>query len=151
MGTPPNVHPSHDVDPHLSRADQASFALPPDDTAPAPARNAVRTTFMGWQLPTLIEDAVVSVSELVTNALHHGLPPVGLLLRRRTGQVRMDVDDALPDPLPARPRANHLAESGRGLHIVRTLADDVGVEQIPGDGKAVYAVWNMPQTPTEER
>ena len=144
MGTPADVYPLHDADPQLPQADQVSFALPADDTAPARARNAVRMTLGRWRLPALIEDAVVSVSELVTNAVHHGLPPVKLLLRRRPGQVRMDVDDASPDPIPDRSQADDLAESGRGLGIVRTLADDVGVEQIPGDGKSVYAIWKMP-------
>ena len=30
-------------------------------------------------------------------------------------------------------------ESGRGLLIVTAVADTVGVEQVPGDGKHVFA------------
>ncbi len=40
-------------------------------------------------------------------------------------------------------------ESGRGLDIVRAVADDVGSEHIPGDGKLVYASWNLTDLPTQ--
>jgi len=97
----------------------------------------------------LIEDAALAVSELVTNAIRHGLPPVGLLLRRRLGQVRMDVNDARPGPVTAGERPGDLAESGRGLEIVDAVADESGSEHIPGDGKFVYAAWNVADQPAE--
>jgi anti-sigma regulatory factor (Ser/Thr protein kinase) len=42
-----------------------------------------------------------------------------------------EVDDAVGD--------GTLDESGRGLYIVNELADDVSVEQVPGDGKIIHA------------
>jgi anti-sigma regulatory factor (Ser/Thr protein kinase) len=127
----------------------AGFYLSNDDRAPGEARRAVRTTFTQWRLPSVVNDAVVAVSELVTNAVRHGLPPVHLLLRRRPGQVRMEVDDARPDLLAAQVTPDLLAESGRGLAIVDELADDSGSQRIPGDGKSVYASWNVVDS-TEE-
>jgi anti-sigma regulatory factor (Ser/Thr protein kinase) len=123
----------------------AVFHLPNDDTAPARARRDVRKTLTGWRLLSIVDDAVLAVSELVTNAVRHGLPPIGLLLRRRTGQVRMEVDDARRDLLVTGPTSGPLDESGRGLDIVREVADHLGAERIPGDGKYVYASWNTPK------
>jgi anti-sigma regulatory factor (Ser/Thr protein kinase) len=51
------------------------------------------------------------------------------------------VHDTVPDEpaLQDRPQVDHDRESGRGLLIVSAIADEVGVEQVPGDGKHVYA------------
>jgi len=137
---------SHDS-PKALDGNTAAFILPDDERAAGQARRAVRGTLTGWRLPAVIDDAVLAVSELVTNAVRHGLPPIGLLLRRRVGQVRIDVDDARPEPLSAVGKPGGLVESGRGLDIVRDVADDVGSEHIPGDGKSVYASWNIKDPP----
>jgi anti-sigma regulatory factor (Ser/Thr protein kinase) len=143
------VNPAFGDDPQGRYRDEARFALPHDATAPATARTAVRTTFVRWRVLALVDDAMVAVSELVTNALRHGLPPIGLQLRRGARQVRLDVADARAEPISDGQEATVLAESGRGLDIVRTLADDVGIEAIPGDGKAVYAAWNTAERPID--
>lgn len=123
--------------------DTAQFQLPNDATAAGQARRDVRLIFTRWRLLAVIEDAALAVSELVTNAMRHGLPPIGLRLRRRAGQVRIDVNDARPEPLTTGERPSGLAESGRGLEIVNAVADETGSEHIPGDGKFVYAAWNI--------
>ncbi len=133
----------------VSPGNTVNFVLPNDARAPGEARRAVRRTFAGWHLPALIDDAVLVVSELVTNAVRHGLPPIGLLLRRRFGKVRMDVEDARPDALEAVERADPLAEAGRGLEIVRSVSDDVGSEHIRGDGKYVFASWDVADPPPD--
>jgi anti-sigma regulatory factor (Ser/Thr protein kinase) len=125
------------------RGGSAAFRLSSDDRAPGAARRAVRVTFIKWRLSSVVDDAVVVVSELVTNAVRHGLPPIRLLLRRRLGQVRMDVDDARPDLISAGFTPDTLSESGRGLEIVAELADHAGSRRIPGGGKSVYASWNI--------
>jgi anti-sigma regulatory factor (Ser/Thr protein kinase) len=127
----------------MSAGDTAQFHLPNDETAAGQARRDVRLTFTRWRLATVIEDAALAVSELVTNAVRHGLPPIGLRLRRRVGQVRIDVNDARPEPVIAGGRPSDLSESGRGLGIVDAVADETGSEHIPGDGKFVYAAWNI--------
>jgi anti-sigma regulatory factor (Ser/Thr protein kinase) len=123
--------------------DTAQFQLPNDATAAGLARRDVRLMFTRWRLVAVIEDAALAVSELVTNAMRHGLPPIGLRLRRRVGQVRIDVNDARPEPVTVGERPSSLAESGRGLEIVKAVADETGSEHIPGDGKFVYAAWNI--------
>ena len=125
--------------------DTVLFDLPNDDTAPGQARQAVRKTLTRWRLLAVLDDAILAVSELVTNAVRHGLPPIGLLLRRRAGQVRIEIDDARPEPLAPAVKPGPLQESGRGLGIVRDVADHLDSEHIAGDGKSVYATWdNVP-------
>jgi anti-sigma regulatory factor (Ser/Thr protein kinase) len=121
------------------------FQLPNDETAAGQARRDVRLTFTRWRLVAVIEDAALAVSELVTNATRHGLPPIGLCLRRRVGQVRIDVNDARPEPVTVGERVGELADSGRGLEIVDAVSDETGSEHIPGAGKFVFAAWNIPR------
>jgi anti-sigma regulatory factor (Ser/Thr protein kinase) len=132
-------------DTDVPQGSTVGMSLPNDATAPGEARDAVRATLTRWRLPALVDACVLTVSELVTNAVRYGLPPLGLVMRRRKGAVRIDVSDARPEPLGAMgvSQPDQFAESGRGLAIVREVADDLGSEHIPGDGKNVYASWNV--------
>lgn len=108
------------------------------------ARRATAVVVRRWRLPGLVDAVVLVVSELVTNAVRHGLPPVRLVLSRRERGLRVEVHDQAPDAPPFVGAARELDESGRGMGIVRALATDTGVEQTPGGGKAVYAVFDRP-------
>ena len=130
-------------DPNAPTGDTVKLSLPNNTTAPAHARRTVRDTLTRWRLPALIDGCVLAVSELVTNALRHGRPPIDLLLRRRAHDVRLDVHDTNPH-LVARTDsgdATDLSESGRGLDMVGAVADASGWKHIPGDGKTVFASW----------
>jgi anti-sigma regulatory factor (Ser/Thr protein kinase) len=127
------------------RAESASelvqVDLRPGPHAPAEARRATREVLGRWGLPALVDRVVLVVSELVTNSVRYGRPPVRLDLRRLRGCVRVDVHDTVPQEpvLHGRAPVDTDRESGRGLLIVSAVADEVGVEQVPGDGKHVYA------------
>ena len=87
---------------------------------------------------------MLAASELVTNALRHGSPPISMLLCRHRRDVRLDVHDGDPSPIPAQQqRGRDLAESGRGLEIVRAVSDESGSERIEGDGKTAFATWHV--------
>ena len=122
-------------------AEMVRVDLRPGPSAPGDARRATREALRQWELPALVDRVVLVVSELVTNSVRYGRPPLHLDLRRLRGSVRVDVHDAVPDEpvLRDRPESKGDGESGRGLLIVSAVADDVGVEQVPGDGKHVYA------------
>ena len=121
-------------------ADVVSVELRADQQAPGQARRATREVLRRWQLPTLADRVVLVVSELVTNSVRYGRPPLRLVLSRRQRWVRVDVHDAVPsEPTMSGRPAPADAESGRGLLIVNAVADSVGVEQVPGDGKHVFA------------
>lgn len=112
--------------------------LPQDQRAAAQARRATRDALTAWRLPGLVDSVVLAVSELVTNAVRHGQPTVFLELLRRSDRVSVRVHDGDPtEPPGAGAGATSDAESGRGLAIVRELADELAVEQVSDDGKVV--------------
>ena len=115
--------------------------LRPGPHAPADARRATREVLRRWELPSLVDRVVLVVSELVTNSVRYGRPPLRLDLRRLRSCVRVDVHDTVQDEpvLHGRAPVEDDRESGRGLLIVSAVADELGVEQVPGDGKHVYA------------
>lgn len=123
--------------------DIVDVSLPNEPAAAGQARGVVRDTLTRWRLPLLIESCALAVSELVTNAVRHGRPPIGMRLRRRPRDVRLDVRDSDPQTGPAPDGGDAIKEreSGRGLNIVQAIADDSGSEHIPGDGKTVFASW----------
>lgn len=124
--------------------DDVRADLPDSAAAPAEARALVRVAFQRWALPDLCDDVQLAVSELVTNAYQHGLPPVALRLRRLADAVRVDVSDARPlsdsREWSMGPRAG---ESGRGRGIVSALSNSCGVEETDGVGKSSYASWDV--------
>ncbi|MFE0447542.1 ATP-binding protein [Streptomyces fungicidicus] len=81
---------------------------------------AARLRFCG--LETLVDDAILIVSELVTNAIQHGDgAQVTFAMTVRDGFLRL----AVHDETPSRPIVCHAdadAEHGRGLFLVNCLA-----------------------------
>ncbi|MHB8451968.1 MAG: ATP-binding protein, partial [Mycobacteriales bacterium] len=76
-------------------------------------------------------------SELLTNAVRHGLPPIRLRLRLLPTAVHVEIADAgLHQPVPRRPLPTD--EGGRGLQLVGALARRWGTRSLPR-GKAVWA------------
>jgi anti-sigma regulatory factor (Ser/Thr protein kinase) len=84
-----------------------------------------------------VEDAVLVVSEVVTNAVEHGAGRVRVRLLRRCESVRIEVQDDSPSP-PVLLALGRTAERGRGLHIVTRLAARWGSRR-SGSGKVVWA------------
>lgn len=84
-----------------------------------------------------LDDIVLLVSELVTNACRHGGGPRGLLLVRGPGTLRAEIADA--SPVPPRPRPPHGPgePGGIGLGLVGRLAWHWGWRPC-GDGKVVW-------------
>ena len=117
--------------------------LPDDVTAPARARHEVRSMLLGFGLDeTQLDDVLLAVSELVTNAFEHGESPQRLELAYFEGELTLQVHDTgsrLPQlraPAPAEARS-------RGLVLVQALSEDWGFEVCPG-GKFVWAVFRIP-------
>lgn len=107
--------------------------------APAQAR-----AWVGARLPAVPrqvrEDALLLVSELVTNAVRHGSPDIVVALSVSYDRVRIFVQDG-NDALPAVPAVPPSVDrpTGRGLLIVSATAAAWGVERLPvGPGKRVW-------------
>lgn len=95
-------------------------------------RRRARAVLADWNLaPDLTEDALLVISELITNAVVHALPPAVLRLSRAgaegRGALRVEVTDAGPAEAAGRPAVEPCAdEHGRGLGIVTALAAECG-------------------------
>ncbi|MER6979299.1 ATP-binding SpoIIE family protein phosphatase, partial [Streptomyces carpinensis] len=120
----------------------ATWLLDEEPTAPAVARRHARRQLVGWGVD---EDAAYDtqelVSELVTNALRYGAPPVHLRLindRKLTCEVH--------DAGTSAPRLRHartIDEGGRGLFICAQLAQNWGI-RYTNDGKTVWTEQALP-------
>lgn len=96
--------------------------LTADTSEVSRARRGVRAAVEDEGVPdTVRDDAELLTSELVTNALLHGTPPVRVRLTGRPDALVVTVHDAGPGTVPAR-RRHH----GRGLAIVAGLATRCG-------------------------
>ncbi|WEP00020.1 ATP-binding protein [Streptomyces sp. FXJ1.172] len=87
------------------------------------------------------------VSELVTNAIRYGAPPVQLrLIKDRT--LACEVHDSSPSA-PHLRHARTVDEGGRGLFISAQLSEDWGVRYTSDtEGKTVWAEQVLPATET---
>ncbi|MFG2640425.1 ATP-binding protein [Streptomyces sp. NPDC048370] len=84
-----------------------------------------------------VEDVLLLVSEVVTNACLHADGPEELVLRHRDDHLRVEVSDASPEhPKRRRPRAPSLP-GGHGLMVLDRLAGAWGSEP-RGRGKVVW-------------
>jgi anti-sigma regulatory factor (Ser/Thr protein kinase) len=125
---------------------ESCWPLDSGPLAPATARDHARQALAAWGMQRLVDDVVLLVSELVTNAIVHAAAPVELRLHRYGQTVRVEVVDhgatwTVRRPAPQR----ELAEGGRGLELVELLAARWGVDPLPGmDGKVVWATLAVP-------
>ncbi|MFE0516480.1 PAS domain S-box protein [Streptomyces sp. NPDC058964] len=79
-----------------------------------------------WGLMERADDACLLLSEVLTNAVLHAQGPIGLHVCRTDTELTIEITDHNPH-LPQPRVAAEDAESGRGLLLVRALADDWGV------------------------
>lgn len=111
--------------------------LPADVTAPRAAREFLAEACCGSHDSQVVEEAQLLVSELVTNAVRYGAPPIELQVRcagEDTLQVRVrDSERKAPQPKDV----GLDAEGGRGLMLVDLVSEAWGHED-DHDGKAVW-------------
>jgi signal transduction histidine kinase/serine phosphatase RsbU (regulator of sigma subunit) len=113
------------------------LAVPDDERSPGMARAAVGGALQSWGVPEAsVDDVVLLTSELVTNAVRHGRPPIELRLRLASSEIFLEVMDGagyLPRNLHAGPADDH----GRGLRILNMVARRSGFRLTEG-GKCVW-------------
>nr|WP_324618408.1 ATP-binding protein [Streptomyces sp. RTd22] len=91
---------------------------------------------MDWGLEKLVLTTELVVSELVTNAIHYGHPPIRLRLIRDRALI-CEVRDA-SSTAPRLRRARALDEGGRGLFLVARLVQRWGTRP-EVHGKTIWA------------
>ncbi|MEV0937578.1 PAS domain S-box protein [Streptomyces phaeochromogenes] len=89
-----------------------------------------------WDCTTTADDARLLLSEILTNAVQHAQGPLGLHLCRTATELTVEVSDHSPH-LPQPRLAAEDEESGRGLILVRALADTWGVRPTD-EGKTTW-------------
>ncbi|MFD8304583.1 ATP-binding protein [Streptomyces sp. NPDC059690] len=124
--------------------------LLPDEAASAGRARGLTSRFLTrsrhratWVTAERIDDVKLVVSELVANATEHGRSGCRLRLQVTDGRVTVEVYDDNPVPPRIRPFTAE-GESGRGLAMVRCLAQRLDVRSVTGGGKRVRAVLALP-------
>jgi anti-sigma regulatory factor (Ser/Thr protein kinase) len=98
---------------------------------------SLRTLLAGERLDAeRIEDVIIAVHEVTTNALRHGAPPVAVRIWLSPGRVICTVTDQGPgydDPFAGYVRTGDdpLPEDGLGLWIARQLCDELVTARTP--------------------
>jgi anti-sigma regulatory factor (Ser/Thr protein kinase) len=131
----------------------ARQVLTADNSSPREARAFTHATLREWGMDAAADDVVAAVSELVTNALQHGLRglprplparPIQLVLLghpRRLVAAVTDPGARAPEPIPQDP--SRFGEGGRGLLVVGAVSGAWGWAPLATGGKAVWAAFNL--------
>ena len=115
--------------------------LDPEPESVKKARDWVRGVLDRLHRQDIADAAELGVSELVTNAILHGTPPITVRVRGTRRHPRVEVRDASKRP----PKVNFdmaeedqlLATFGRGLGLVALNSSAWGAELVP-EGKVVW-------------
>ncbi|OAR23680.1 hypothetical protein A8W25_14290 [Streptomyces sp. ERV7] len=102
-------------------------------------RRILRQYLANWSMTEMADDAELALTELMANVVRH-VPgrQCQVVIFARSGVLRVELTDDCPK-LPVMPvHPDQLAESGRGLLIVATVADRWGVVPHVWGGKTVW-------------
>ncbi|MDQ1625993.1 MAG: hypothetical protein QOJ49_1491 [Actinomycetota bacterium] len=117
---------------------RAECVLPLAETSAGQARRFLRQAGCAEHAKHVLEDAVLLVSELVTNSVRYGGPPVVVAVDCEETALTVRVRDGNP-VLPEIQSVPSSAERGRGLTLLDIVSADWGVER-DADGKQVWFV-----------
>ncbi|MEU1178604.1 PAS domain S-box protein [Streptomyces sp. NPDC005820] len=110
--------------------------LPAEPSSVPQGRAFLRRTLASWNCAARADDALLLLSETLTNAVLHAEGPIGLHLHRTATDLTVEVSDRSPQ-LPQPRLATEEEESGRGLILVRALAAGWGVRPTD-EGKTTW-------------
>ncbi|MFI6853980.1 SpoIIE family protein phosphatase [Streptomyces sp. NPDC050416] len=125
----------------LDASHVATWPVPPDPAAVADVRKTACRQLSEWGLDDAVFVTELVVSELVTNAIRYGRPPIELrLIYDRT--LICEVSDG-SSTAPHLRRAHTFDEGGRGLLLVAQLTQGWGSRQMT-NGKTIWAEQSLP-------
>src|SRR4051794_35069285 len=133
---------------HVDAGATLDVTLPLDIRAPGAARIVVAALLQNRVPASVLRDAQLVASELVSNSLRHSCPRASVVFVRAqlTGtMVRLEVADGGRDGVIA-PRPPDLqGGGGMGLNVVQALSERWGLERVPASGSRVWA--QLPRIP----
>jgi two-component sensor histidine kinase len=126
----------------------ATCTLLPSPESVKTARDFTRATLRDWDMNALTDLTELVVSELVTNALRHGIPAAPKPGEHQCVRLRLlaqapFVMCMVTDPeraIPVLRDADPAAESGRGLTVVEACCVRWGWHLLDEGGKVVWAL-----------
>ncbi|MGW2111164.1 ATP-binding protein [Streptomyces sp. NPDC001948] len=121
-----------------------TMLFPRRRTTPRTARDFVAAALTEWGETSRLDDMRLCTSELVTNAVLHGVPVGRLVLVRvesLDAELRIEVHDS-GENRPTQRVPEESAVDGRGLLIVAATADSWGMKERTGPGKCVWATFD---------
>ena len=116
-----------------SESHAVRLGVGPDSTSP---RNTRRLFAAHFANHPRLDDLLLCLSEVVTNAVLHAGPPIQVLGDLVDTKVRVEVSDG-SKAVPVQRTPERTSPTGRGLHLLDDLASDWGVE-ITTSGKTVW-------------
>jgi anti-sigma regulatory factor (Ser/Thr protein kinase) len=119
----------------------AEISLPDEEHSARRARTFLAEAHCGLHHSRVLDEAQLLVSELVTNAVRHGGPPVRVRVACGGADgagLQVAVSDGDPQP-PVRRHVAPEAEGGRGVALVDIISDRWGVDRAD-TGKTVWFV-----------
>jgi len=118
-----------------------SHAVEPSADGLRAARQLIGDCLRAWAIDDRAANAALDIAnELMSNAVQHGRPPIGVRveLDRINGTVTVVVSDGSPAPARPLPYRAGLSERGLGLRIVAQLSTSWG-QRPDGEGKSIWA------------
>jgi sigma-B regulation protein RsbU (phosphoserine phosphatase) len=134
-------------------SEQLATTLPPDGRSAGRARRAIEAALDDAGLAGFTDEALLLVTELVTNAVVHAGTDMDLRIDTAPGWLRVEVMDQSPGSLPLVTGVPaETREGGRGLFLLEALATEWGTRHF-GFGKSVWfvladAAWRPGQSAT---
>ncbi|MGW9031285.1 SpoIIE family protein phosphatase [Streptomyces sp. NPDC055722] len=128
----------------LTRDQVASWVIPAEPEHVAHARTLVTEQLKAWRLEESSFVTELVVSELVTNAIRYGAPPIHLRLVRDSALI-CEVSDS-SNTAPHLRRARTFDEGGRGLLLVAQLTQRWGTRHAR-DRKTIWCEQPLPSRP----
>ncbi|MGW6752501.1 SpoIIE family protein phosphatase [Streptomyces sp. NPDC055006] len=114
----------------------AHWEVLPDPAAVAPVRAKCGAQLQAWGLEDIGFTAELILSELITNAIRYGSPPISVRLLHHRSLICEVSDGSSTSPRVR--RAATTDEGGRGLFLVAQFAQRWGTRYTPG-GKVIWA------------
>ncbi|PNG92942.1 SpoIIE family protein phosphatase [Streptomyces malaysiensis] len=125
----------------LGAAHVATWDVPADPAWVARSRRNVTERLTEWGLAEAVFTTELVVSELITNAIRHAVPPIQLRLIHDHSLI-CEVSDS-SSTAPHMRRARTFDEGGRGLLLVARLSQRWGSRQT-AEGKTIWSEQTLP-------